>query len=78
MTGTDPAPSPVRGPVALARRAAGATLDRVGARAAVLLGDDVTALRLELEAVRAELERTRAELTAEIELIRAELAGRDA
>lgn len=58
------------------KRAAGAVLDRVGARAAEALHDDLLVSRAEVAALRDELARTRAELTAEIELLRAEVAGR--
>lgn len=60
---------------ALARRKAGAVIDRVGARAAAGLSDELATTRREVDALRAELARTRAELTAEIELLRAEVAG---
>ena len=58
------------------KRAAGAVLDRVAARTADVLHDDLVASRAEVEALREEVARTRAELTAEIELLRAEVAGR--
>lgn len=56
---------------ALVRRAGGAVLDRVGDRAAAATAGQVDQLREELD-------RTRRELQAEIELLRAELAGREA
>lgn len=58
-----------------ARKAAGVVLDKVGARAADALHDDLLATQAEIDDLRAELARTRAELTAEIELLRAELVG---
>lgn len=58
-----------------ARKAAGAVLDRVGARAADALHDDLLSAQSEIDALRHELVRTDTELRAEIELIRAELAG---
>lgn len=58
------------------KRVAGAVLDRVGARAADALHDELLVSRAEVAALREELARTRAELTAEIELLRAEVAGR--
>ncbi len=64
------APSAVGRAKALARRAGGAVLDRVGDRAAA-------ATSAQLDQLREELVRTRAELTAEIELLRAELDGAD-
>lgn len=60
---------------ARARRVASAVLDRVGARTAVIVGDDVAGLRREIARLDDDLARTRAELTAEIELLRAELAS---
>lgn len=72
--GADDAPSAPAGATArakaLVRRAGGAVLDRVGDRAAA-------ATSAEVDRLRADLERTRVELTAEIELLRAELAARD-
>ncbi len=72
--GADDAPPPPPGATArakaLVRRAGGAVLDRVGDRAAAATAG-------QLDQLRADLERTRAELTAEIELLRAELAARD-
>lgn len=68
----DDAPPPPEGAAArakaLARRAGGAVLDRVGDRAAAATAGQVDQLR-------AELDRTRTELQAEIELLRAELAS---
>ncbi len=58
-----------------ARKAAGAVLDRVGARAADALHDELLASQSEVDALRVELARTRDELQAEIELLRAELLG---
>jgi hypothetical protein len=58
------------------KRAAGVVLDRVGARAADALHDELLVSRAEVASLRDELARTRAELTAEIELLRAEVAGR--
>ncbi len=58
------------------RKAGGAVLDRVGTRAAAALHDDLLAARAEVEALRTELAHTRSELEAEIELLRAEVAGR--
>lgn len=54
---------------AVARRAGAAVLDRVGDRAAA-------ATSTQVDQLRDELARTRAELTAEIELLRAELDGK--
>lgn len=71
--GADDAPVPPSSPVdrakAVARRAGGAVLDRVGDRAAA-------ATSAQVDQLRDELARTRAELQAEIELLRAELDGR--
>jgi hypothetical protein len=66
-----PAPGVPARARALVRRAGGAVLDRVGDRAAAATAGQVDQLREELD-------RTRAELTAEIELLRAELSARDA
>lgn len=62
---------------ALAKRAAGAMLDRVGTRAAAVLGGDVASLRREITRLEDELARTRRELAAELTLVRAELNGPD-
>lgn len=71
---TAPAPETPPGPTdrarAAIRRAGGVVLDRIGDRAA-------TATAGQVEILRDELERTRAELRAEIELLRAEIEGRD-
>lgn len=60
---------------ARARRLASAVLDRVGARTAAIVGDDVAGLRRDIARLDDDLSRTRAELTAEIELLHAELAS---
>ena len=62
---------------ALAKRAAGAMLDRVGTRVAVVLGGDVASLRREITRLEGELARTRRELAAELSVVRAELSGQD-
>lgn len=58
------------------RRLGGALLDRVGVRAAAALHDELLTSRAEIDALRDELARTRTELEADIELLRAEVAGR--
>lgn len=77
---TEPAPESIGARVRQAgglraRKAAGAVLDRVGARAADALHDDLLAAQSEIDLLRDELARTNKELRAEIELVRAELAG---